>query len=344
MKIPINPHKILIVRLSSLGDIVILTPLIRSLRQKYPGAEIDFLIKQEFQAVVLYNPFLNKVITYDTKTGFSGFVNLARQLAARNYDLILDMHTNLRSRLLQVIRRRPLLRYKKPRLARFLLFYCWLDLFAPDFNLLSAYYQVVAPLGIKPAPHLSPEIFLPEEVAKVAQNILIRHRILSDYVVILPIATWPNKLYPLAKYRAVANQIKQELGLEVVWLGGRLDAQLQRLKQKPAAGAVIAGETTLLEALAILKNARAVIGNDTGLTYAAEALGVPIVLILGPTARQTGAGAYRSESIVLERQLWCRPCSQKGDRSCYRTRRHCLELIEVSEVFEALEKILGVKK
>jgi ADP-heptose:LPS heptosyltransferase len=87
-----------------------------------------------------------------------------------------------------------------------------------------------------------------------------------------------------------------------------------------------------------------VIGNDTGLTYAAEALGVPVALILGPTSLETGAGSHADHSITLEAKVFCRPCSQKGDRRCYR-RRHqlCFDLISTSQVFDALVKILGAE-
>lgn len=334
-------RKILIVRLSSLGDIVLLTPLVRSLREKFPKARLDFLIKEQFSALVAHNAHLDRVIAFDPGTGLRGFIQLARQLASERYDLILDMHNNWRSHLLSLICRRPIMRYHKPRLRRFFLFYLWTDFFPADYSLRSAYYRVVAPLGIAYHSRLYPEIFLPPEAVQQAQAMLSRRGIDQPYVVLLPIATWPNKLYPLESYLEVARWIEAELGLNVVWLGGSRDEHLLRLRQiKKVPGLVLCGETGLMEALALLKGSRAVVGNDTGLTYAAEALGVPTVLILGPTARQTGAGCCRPDNITLEREIWCRPCSQKGDRQCYRRRRYCLESIDSSQVCAAIEQIL----
>lgn len=335
-----QPQKILIVRLSSLGDIVILTPLLQSLREKFPNAQIDFLIKREFADLVTHNSYLSRVISYDVTTGLRGFLSLARQLAQNDYDLILDMHNNLRSHLLGWICRTPIRRFHKPRLRRFLLFYCWLDFFPRDFNLLSAYYRVVRNLGISYRKDFYPQIYLPSEAIDRARQILKERGIEGDFVVILPIATWQNKLYPLEGYREVAERVERELGLAVVWLGGRYDIHLQKLKKFSGVKYVLAGETTLTESLTILRLSRAVVGNDTGLTYAAEALGVPTVLILGPTARQTGAGCYRPTSVTIERSLWCRPCSQKGDRACYRRRRYCLEKIHSAEIFSALCSVI----
>lgn len=346
MNIPANPTAILIVRLSSLGDIVILTPLFRRLREQYPSARIDLVTKSQFVSLVHDNPFLSNIIAYDSNTKLSGWLNLCRQLKAQNYDLFLDLHNNIRSHILGwYLRRIPRLRYHKPRIKRFLLFYLWLNFFPRDFCLLSDYFKVLRPLGIREPHSARPEIFLsPDAIAK-ARNILADRGITGPFIVILPIATWPNKLFPLAKYIHVARRINSDLKLPVLWLGGRRDVQLQELDYLiPGLSVRIAGETDLEESLGLISQSRAVIGNDTGLTYAAEALGVPVVLVLGPTARETGAGSFAPESITLEPKLFCRPCSQKGDRRCYRRRRQlCLDLISDAQVFAALEKITGAK-
>ena len=346
MKIPTNPHSILIIRLSSLGDIVLLTPLFRALREKFPEALIDFVTKSEFTALVASNPYLSNVYAYDRRANLEGWLELCRQFKAQKYDLLIDMHNNIRSHILsRHLRKVTLLRYRKPRLKRFLLFYLWMNFFPRNFRLLSEYFKVVQPMGITQSASARPEIFLSPEAIVKAQTILFKHAITTPFVTILPIATWPNKLYPVAKCISVARRINTELKMPVLWLGGRQDVHLQQLDYLvPGISVRLAGETTLEESLALLSLSKAVIGNDTGLTYAAEALGVPVVLILGPTSRETGAGCNTPQSVTLESQLYCRPCSQKGDRCCYRLRRQlCLNQIAEAQVFEALVKVTGAQ-
>jgi len=346
MKYPTNPKSILIIRLSSLGDIVILTPLFRSLREKYPEARIDFVTKNEFVSLVSGNPNISNIIPYDTQTKYAGWKQLCLALQTKQYDLLIDLHNSLRSHILsRHLNTVPLLRYHKPRLKRFLLFYLWLNLFPPGFRLLSEYFKVLRPLGITEPEAARPEIWISQEATARAFSILDRIGIREPPIAILPIATWPNKLFPIEKYINVARRINSELKLPVLWLGGRRDPQLQKLDYLiPGKSIRLAGETTLEESLAILSLSRVVIGNDTGLTYAAEAMNVPVILILGPTSRETGAGCYSTKSITLEAQLYCRPCSQKGDRRCYRRRRQlCLDLISDGQVFEALKQTIGAK-
>ena len=88
--------------------------------------------------------------------------------------------------------------------------------------------------------------------------------------------------------------------------------------------------------MAILSLANYVIGSDTGLTHAAEALGKPVSMILGPTSRETGAGVNLKESINLEKDLWCRPCSQNGKALCYRTNQVCMDSISAKDVLQTI--------
>ena len=335
-------QKILVIRLSSLGDIVVLTPIFRALRSRFPTAQIDCLTKIEFQPLLHDNPYLSRILTYDTSTGLAGWINLCQQLQTVSYDLYLDMHANLRSRILgYYLHRTRLLRWHKPRLKRFFLFYLYLNLFPKDFCLLSEYFKVLTPLDLV-TDGLLPEIFLNETVIKRTAVILQEHQISGPFVVLLPIATWINKRYPVERYKELADRIWATYQLPAVWLGGKKDRYLRAAGiPNDASNILLIGETSLAESLAILARSILVIGNDTGLSYAAEALGIPLILILGPTSRETGAGHNCPGSYTIEKQLWCRPCSQKGDRRCYRRRRYCLEGISADEIFQAVSSILN---
>jgi len=336
-----DPKKILIIRLSSLGDIVVLTSIFRRFRERFPSAQIDFVVKKEFKSLVVGNSFLSNVITYQAQPSLKGWLMLCRYFREQKYDLFVDMHNNLRSKILGFyLRKTPRLRYHKPRLRRFLLFYCWINLFPRSFRLMNEYFKTLAPLEIKPK-DAKPEIFLHQTVRQKALDILSRNAISKPFVVILAIAAWKNKRYPLAKMEEVAKRIHEEFQVSVVYLGSENDTYLNELQYLPSGKiARITGQSNLEESIAILQESVLVIGNDTGLTYAAEAVGVPVVLILGPTSHETGAGHYGKRSITVQKKLFCRPCSQKGDRICYRKHQYCMENITIDEILSAARQIL----
>jgi len=91
--------------------------------------------------------------------------------------------------------------------------------------------------------------------------------------------------------------------------------------------------------LAILSNSAHVIGSDTGLTHAAEALRIPVSMIQGPTSRETGAGVHLVTSRNIEKDLWCRPCSQNGKRPCYRKSQVCMDSISVGDVVQSVPSV-----
>ena len=341
MKLKKEPKKILVIRLSSLGDIVVLTPIFKSLKVRFPEAQIDFLVKKEFKSIIVKNPYLSNIMTFDTNEGLRGWNKLCRSLSGENYDLFIDMHNNFRSWILNLfLFKVPRLRYYKPRLLRFLLFYFLINFFPKSFSLLGEYFKVLKPLGID-SPDSKPEIFLPDLALEKAKSILENKGVKSPFVTILPVAAWSNKRYPLMKYEELAKRINNELNITVVWLGGKKDSYLNDLKYLEQGKSVeVIGETDLEESLGILCQSFLVVGNDTGLTYSAEALGIPVVLILGPTSRETGAGHYYENSVTLQKDIWCRPCSQKGDRKCYRKKQYCMEGISSDEIFKAVRKII----
>lgn len=336
--------RILVVRLSSMGDIVVLTPIFRSLKEKFPSARVDYLVKKEFVPLVKGNSFIDNVVEFDFRSGLKGWRALCRELSQRGYDVLIDMHNVLRTWLLSLYMFKAIqLRYLKPRLHRFCLFYCYLNLFPEDFSLLKEYYKVLYPLGIEDCKYV-PEIELSSEAREKASEVLQKIGLKGDFGVILGVANWANKRYPLEKYKVVAKKVLEKYGFAVLWLGGIRDTYLKDNIQQEGAESFLYLSDSLELSLGILSMARVVVGNDTGLTYAAEALGVPTVLVLGPTSKETGAGLYRSDNAVVEKRLWCRPCSQRGNRKCYRRRQYCFDLIEPEEVIAAVDKVLGKER
>ena len=334
-----KPLKILIMRLSALGDIVNLTVIFSKIREKYPHAEIHFLTKTQFQDIVNPNNYGIKIISFDSSKGLRGWLEICADLKKEKYDWFLDMHNNIRSRILGLyLSKVKGKKFVKPRIRRLLLFYFLINCFSKKFNLISEYLKVLKILGID-SNYGYTEIKLRDSVIQKSKDILKSVGIKKDFVVILPIAAWKNKRYDLNRYLQLSEKIVSEYKMQVVWLGGKSDEYLNEINIKNEQIIKMLGQTILMESMAILKQAKFVIGNDTGLIYASQALGTPSLIIEGPTSRETGAGHCQNGSKVLETTLWCRPCSQKGDRKCYRTKQHCLDFT-VKEVYSVFNQIV----
>mgnify|MGYP006304345295 CR=1 FL=1 len=198
-KLSHNHTKILIIRLSALGDIVNLTAIFSVLRDHYPEAQIDFVIKKQFQSIIDPNNYNINVIAYDAATGLTGWRKICRQLQGVKYDYFLDMHNNIRSKILKFyLKNVRTATFKKPRIRRFLLFYMLVNTFPKSFNLVSEYLKVLKILKIN-ATYGKTEILLQQSVQDFAGELLRKKGIGKDFVVILPIAAWKNKRYEIGR-------------------------------------------------------------------------------------------------------------------------------------------------
>ncbi len=330
-------ERILLLRFSSLGDVVLTAPVVKALRREYPQAQIDFLVQARYAPVVrAFNPVPDQIIPFPA-IGAAQLPAFARGLSRQPYDLLIDLHDSLRSKLLRrLISARAKRVYRKPRLKRWLLFYLWLDRFAADFSVAGEYLRY-AGLTADPA-DARPRMAIPaQELAAVQAKFGLER----PYFAMVPGAAWSQKIWPEERYRDLLGRLQEHPGIRLVMLGGDADAVCDRIAVHFPAGALVnlKGRTSLEESLAVLAGARAVLGADTGLVHAAEALGVPVVMIQGPTSWQTGARVHDERSVVHQSPLWCRPCSQNGSRPCYRRERYCLTGTQAGAVSESLLRL-----
>ena len=101
------------------------------------------------------------------------------------------------------------------------------------------------------------------------------------------------------------------------------------------------GKLDIRKSLAIISLGEMTVGSDTGMVHASEALGVPVAMVMGPTNAQTGGGTSLDRSVVIEKDIWCRPCSQNGKRPCYRSQQYCMTEISTSDVHRAIQGVLS---
>ena len=182
-----------------------------------------------------------------------------------------------------------------------------------------------------------PTLYVDLEEEKKTSEQLKNFGVEGSFIVLVPGAAWPNKLWTVDGYREFLDSYKGT----VVILGGQHDVICGQISDGFSSVYNFQGKTDLRTSLVVLSLAEMAVGSDTGLIHAAEALGTPVLMLSGPTARETGANVRHPSSAELYSDVWCRPCSKQGARNCFRRERYCMTGISVFDVQEFVTGVVG---
>jgi ADP-heptose:LPS heptosyltransferase len=319
------PKKILVIRFSSMGDIIYTTPVVRCLKQQLPGCEIHFLTKEQFQYIYQKNPYLTK-LQFLKPT----LKETIKEIKAEQFDYIIDLHNNLRTTLIKLACGVPASTYKKHSIKKWLaLKFKWHSLFSKE-HLVDRYLEAVKFLGVvndnKPIDYYIAKDY------KLEQFLPATHT--KRYVAFVIGATHYNKRMPNEKIIEICKGID----MPIVLLGGN-DVKDNAVEVSEAIGDKVfstCGLTNLDQSVFLVSKATKVIGFDTGLTHIAEAFHVPIASIWGSTTPDLlGVFPYKvADSKVIGIDLACRPCSKFGLDHCPLGHFKCMKNIPESTVVD----------
>jgi lipopolysaccharide heptosyltransferase II len=337
-----NP-KILIIRLSSIGDILLATPFVRQTRQKFPHSQIDFVIKKEFVELLELNPNINNLITFDSKTGMAGLKKLKNSLIKNKYDYIFDLHNNFRSVFLRtghVVAEN--FRIIKNKFRQFLYVKIKLNSYKNSIPISERYLYVGKKAGIKDD-EKGLEIFwddkLNESVVRLLSKVGIS--IGDSFYSVAPGAGFFTKKWPIDYYKILAQQIIKKYNTKIIVLGSANDNREGQELKKVTNVVDLTGKLSLLQSANIISKSAALVSNDTGLMHMATAVKTPVLAIFGSTVKEFGFFPYRSNSIVVENHnLNCRPCSHIGRHSCPKDHFKCMNDISPEMVIKNFKKLL----
>lgn len=344
----VTPNRFLIIRFSSLGDIILLTPLFREIRRLIPGARIDFLTAAPFDQVVRNNPHLNRIIAIDRKKGTRGLDPFISSTSPESYDLVIDAHRSLRSRLLLLRWMGPFNGFSsktrfidKRSLKRNLLLKARINLLRNGVSQRQAYLNTIRHLGGAPHPATHTELFPDASDEKSVEAILRGQGIEGKPVVLGAGASFAGKCWPKASFLELSIRL-QRAGYPVVLVGAEDEEEPRWIAENSDLNPLnLAGRLSFMETAALLGRCALVISNDTAVVHFAEAMGVPAIAIFGPTSREFGFAPFLERSRIMEIDLRCRPCSRNGKGGCHNPiQRQCLREISVDTVFEASLQIL----
>jgi ADP-heptose:LPS heptosyltransferase len=329
--------KILIIRFSSIGDIILTTPVIRCLRKQLPDAEIHFLTKQSYRSIVASNPYINKIHTLG-----DSFELMLHELKTEEYDYIIDLHHNLRSlRIKKFLKNVKAFSFDKLNVQKFIYTNLKINTL-PKKHIVDRNLETVASLGIV-NDELGLDYFIPEK-DKIKQKDLPASHMLG-YIAVVIGAALSTKKMPLHKLKTLCTAINHP----IILLGDKGDTEDG--KGIAAADDIkiynACGKFNLNESADILRGAKLVITHDTGLMHIAAALQKPIISVWGNTVPAFGMYPYYGKSsaqhydVVEINKLWCRPCSKIGYKKCPLGHFKCMELIAVNEIVNMVNKRLG---
>ena len=327
-------QKILIVRFSSIGDIVQSTSPLRTIRDNYPDAQITFLTLDDYAPILEYHSDIDFLLSISRKKTLKETWDLCEYIRDKEYKIIFDLHNSLRSNILLSMSKSENYKLKKPRLNRSLLFYFHYNRFESSFSSLKMFHKYLG-LIWKEGDSIPPaRLFVSLHEKNVAKSFLMSKGVLNKFIAIVPGAAWKQKQWSVEKYIKTMNRLQ----IPSVILGSKKDIICEKIAKGVEKSINLSGQTDLRLALSLLSNSEYVIGSDTGLLHAAEALGKRVLMILGPTSKQTGAGVNLNNSIEIQKDIWCRPCSQNGSFPCYRKKQLCMDLIQPADVLDSLSK------
>ncbi|MCG3118873.1 MAG: ADP-heptose--LPS heptosyltransferase 2 [bacterium] len=346
------PQKILIIRLSAIGDILLATPLLRALRTAFPAARVDFVVKSAFAEVLRHHPAIDTLHELNPQGGWPELRRLGQHLREMRYDAIFDIHKNFRSRYLTFAAKpQQILRYRKHIFRRWLFVNLKVNLLRQVPPIYRRYLNAARPLGITaPAPAGGRwlELFWRAEDERAADYALLaRHwQPHVPLIGLAPGAGYFTKRWPVEYFGELAAALIRQ-GNHVAILGGTQDVQLGKMIEQKIALPQrthllnLVGELSLLGSAAVVKRCRVLVANDSGLMHIAEATGTPLLALFGSTTRELGFFPHLPTSRVVENAaLACRPCSHLGHAQCPRRHFRCMRDLAPQEVLIMVQQML----
>lgn len=321
-----NVNKILIVRLTSFGDILLTTPLIRSIKNQYPNIRIDFVIREEYEDLLKFNPYLHTLHLYRQVRESSDI--LSTQLQEINFDLVIDLQNNFRSKkFLQHYEKRKLV-FNKKNLYKFLLVHFKVNRLKNSPSIPERYAQCIEGLDLD---EMGLDLFTQNEPD---QSLLNKNNLIG----FCPGSKHFTKMWP-ADYFISLGKLLQDDGHTIVLFGGNADKHICEYISSNLNNSInLCNDNDILQTAADMKICNAVYCNDSGLMHAASAVQIPVISFFGSTVREFGFVPYNSPNLILEnKSLSCRPCTHIGRKSCPKNHFNCMKQISPLTAFDSLK-------
>ncbi|MDR1022460.1 MAG: glycosyltransferase family 9 protein [Prevotellaceae bacterium] len=316
-------YKYLVIRFSSIGDIVLTTPVLRMLKKRRPDAHIHFVTKKKYAPLVLHNPYVHKVHVLD-----GSFPALLKELRAESFDYVLDLHRNLRSFVIKSVLGEKTFTFDKLNWRKWLLVNFKVNML-PPLHIVDRYLETLRELRVKKDTK-GLDFFIPKDVTLPAS--LEKVAVKDGFVALVCGAQHATKKIPIMRMVELCRMIT----FPVVLVGGEDEHEQGREIARICNNVHNAcGILNIYQSTMLVGRAKVVIAHDTGLMHIAAALKKDIVSVWGNTVPEFGMYPYFAggRSKIFEvKNLRCRPCSKIGFDECPKRHFRCMNDISYKEV------------
>ena len=307
--------KILVIRLSSIGDIILTTPLLRRLHAAYPDCVIDYCTKPPFAVLLASNPRLSAIYTTE-------------ELPTGAYDLVIDLQRNLRSHAIaSSVRAGRTVHYRKENWKKWLMVQFKINLYGSSRSVVDRYKDALKDIELS-TDCQGCELYPSSDDRAFAQPFFESRQ---KTIAICFGAKHFTKRYPSQGFAAIISLLLNEMPLQFLLLGGKEDAAhateiMHSLPESSRARVVnLAGNCSLMQTAALLERSDAVLSNDTGLMHMASAFSKKLFVLFGSSSAAFGFLPYQTPYELFEAEhLPCRPCSHIGRDHCPKGHFRCM--------------------
>lgn len=338
--------RFLIIRFSSIGDIVLTTPVVRCLKKQVLTAEVHYLTKKAFRPILAANPYVDKIHVLEEDLGA-----VIESLRKEDFDYVIDLHHNVRTLKVKRALGKKAFAFDKLNIAKWLYTNFKINRM-PARHIVDRYMDTVAAFGVR-NDGAGLDYFIPAGEELKLQDIPTSHQ--AGYIGLVIGAAHATKRLPLHKLETICR----EASLPLVLLGGPEDAVLARHLAGIDPGKIYnaCGQFSLNESAGLVRQAKLIVTHDTGLMHIAAAFKRPVVSVWGNTVPEFGMYPYYGENYLFHyhrgggglfgelpytimevKGLSCRPCSKIGYKKCPRGHFKCMELQRVEDIARSLER------
>lgn len=326
--------KILLIRFSSIGDIVLTFPVVNAIREAFPEAQIHFASKKSFEKVLLAAEGIHK-FHFLTDT-FSSFKS---EIKSEGFDFIIDLHNNLRTRRLTLGISAKIARFDKLNLRKWLFTKFKINAL-PNVHVVDRYLETLKVLGINSIDQTRNRFRIPS-----SSNVNIRERfpmLNSSYVAVAIGAQFKTKRVPKEKWL----EIFRKTDFQFLLIGGEMDREIGDWLVDNCPSNVLVnacGKLSILESASVVSQANSLLTNDTGMMHIAACFDTQIISIWGNTTPDFGMSPYRpggakTDKIFQVGGLSCRPCSKIGHQECPKKHFRCMNDQDSKAIAYSIEK------
>ncbi|TAL68791.1 MAG: glycosyltransferase family 9 protein [Bacteroidetes bacterium] len=343
-----EPSSILIIRLSSMGDVILTTHLARNLRNNFPKARIDFITAKPFIEIYKHNPHINNLIEYEKSWKGIDIKNLKKQILLRienkKYDLLIDLQRNLRSFQLSQGLAKKIVKVRKNRLNKLSLVYFKKNLSKKIKQIPEIYFETVSDYHL-PDDEKGLELWLPEDKEKGFYLPFSNQNVSRGKlrIAVAPGAYHKTKRWLPERFAELIKLIRDKYEAELVIIGGKSDVEITKNIINLSEVKLIdnSGSDSIISTAEVIDKCNLLITNDTGVMHIAAARQVPVVAIFGSTVKEFGFTPFRVENVIVEKDVPCRPCTHIGRDKCPKGHFDCMNKISVEDVSMGAKKILN---